>query len=109
MGLWIADAQDGLLGPGGRLCAQPLCLCACGAAVVCATPREARVFEAANSAAISRYPLPPRVRCMCALPGALYCLSGEADSLSLLCPLTGQLRLCTQAGCDPRDLALSPC
>ena len=109
MGLWIADEREGLLGPGGRLCGQPLCLCACGTTVVCATPREARVFDAADGSAVSRYPLPPGVRCMCALPGALYCLSGEADSVSLLCPLTGQLRLCVQAGCDPRDLALSPC
>ena len=109
MGLWVADERAGLAGPGGCLCGQPLCLCAYGDAVVCATPREARVFDAANGGDISRYPLPPGVRCMCALPDALYCLSSEADSVSLLCPLTGQLRLCAQAGCDPRDLALSPC
>lgn len=46
---------------------------------------------------------------MCALPGALYCLSSDADSISLLCPRTGRLLLCAQAGCYPRDLALSPC
>ena len=109
MSLWIADAREGRLSPAGeRLCAQPLCLCVCGGAVVCACPRCARVF-AADGSELGSYPLPPGVRCMQALPGALYCLSGEADSVSLLCPRTGQLRLCTQAGCDPRDLALSPC
>lgn len=111
MGLWVADEGRGLFYPhaGGALCASPLCLCACGNAVVCAQACQARVFAADTGAALGGYPLPPAVRCMCALPGALYCLSGEADSVSLLCPLTGQLRLCARAGCDPRDLALSPC
>ena len=110
MAVWIADAREGLLSPTGKkLCAQPLCLCVCGDAVVCACPRCARVFAAADGADLGSYPLPPGARCMQALPGALYCLSGEADSISLLCPRTGQLRLCAQAGCDPRDLALSPC
>lgn len=111
MGLWIADERQGLLRSGcaDALCAQPQGLCLCGDAVVCACPREAQVFGAETGAAVAAYPLPPGVRCMCALPGALYCLSGEADSVSLLCPLTGQLRLCAQAGCDPRDLTLSPC
>lgn len=110
MGLWIADERRGLFRPDrpAALCRQPQGLCLCGDAVVCACPREAQVFGAADGAAVAVYPLPPGVRCMCALPGALYCLSGEADSVSLLCPLTGQLRLCAQAGCDPRDLALSP-
>ena len=110
MGLWIADQSAGLkrLPGNGCLCPQPLCLCACGASVICAGPGEARVFASGDGSEMARYPLPPAVRRMCALPGALYCLSGEADSLSLLCPRTGQLRLCVQAGCDPRDLALSP-
>ena len=110
MGLWIADGGRGLVrqGTGESLCAQPQCLCLCGDAVVCACPCEARVFAAEDGRALAAYPLPPGVRCMCALPGALYCLSGEADSVSLLCPLTGRLRLCAQAGCDPRDLTLSP-
>ena len=111
MGLWVADENEGLICPfsAGPLCAQPLCLCACGTAVVCARAREAQVFAQDTGRLLAAYPLPPGVRCMCALPGALYCLSSEADSISLLCPLTGQLRLCAQAGCDPRDLCLSPC
>ena len=111
MGLWIADETEGLLGPCGpqRLCGEALCLCACGSTVVCARTREARVYAADTARELGAYPLPPGVRRMCALPDALYCLSSEADSVSLLCPRSGQLRLCAQAGCDPRDLALSPC
>ena len=111
MGLWIADETCGLLSPHADtpLCSGPLCLCACGNTVVCAQARQGRVFAADTGEALSSYPLPPAVRCMCSLPGALYCLSGEADSISLLCPMTGQLRLCARAGCDPRDLSLSPC
>lgn len=110
MGLWIADQGAGLICPPAQesLCAHPLCLCACGDTVVCASQGSAQVYSAGGES-LASYPLPPGVRCMLALPGALYCLSGEADSLSLLCPMTGQLRLCTQAGCDPRDLAISPC
>ena len=110
MGLWIADEERGLIAPGGRepLCPAPISLCVCGSAAVCAGMREARVFALDTARELAAYPLPPCTRRMCALPGALYCLSGEADSLSLLCPVTGQLRLCVRAGCDPRDLALSP-
>ena len=110
MGLWIADEERGLFGPGAGepLCAGPLGLCACGNALVCACMREARVFALDTGREVAAYPLPPCTRRMCALPGALYCLSGDGDSLSLLCPMTGQLRLCVRAGCDPRDLALSP-
>ena len=108
--MWIADEERGLLGPGGGepLCAAPLALCACGSALVCACMREARVYALDTGREVAAYPLPPCTRRMCALPGALYCLSGDGDSLSLLCPMTGQLRLCVRAGCDPRDLALSP-
>ena len=90
------------------LCARPLSLCACGSAVVCACAHGACVYAADTCAPLAEYPLPPAVRCMCALPGALYALSGEADSLSLFCPLTGRLRLCARVGCDPRDAQLSP-
>lgn len=110
MGLWIADARQGVLTPTGR-CAEPaapLCLCVCGSAVICAGQREARVFAAEGGPPVAAFALPPAARCMCALPGALYCLSGEADSVSVLCPRTGQLRLCARAGCDPRDMTLSP-
>ena len=111
MGLWIADENDGLLCPfaDGPLCGGPLCLCASGNTVICARTREAQVFAADTGRLLNCYPLPPGVRCMRALPDTLYCLSGEADSVSLLCPRSGQLRLCAQAGCEPRDLALSPC
>lgn len=113
MGLWIADENNGLLcltGSGRRnLCRAPLCLCASGNTVVCAQRNTARVFAIDTAQELADYPLPPEVRRMCALPGALYCLSAEADSVSLLCPLTGRLRLCVQAGCYPRDLCLSPC
>lgn len=110
MGLWIADEERGLLCPGTRepLCPAPQALCLCGNAAVCAGARGARVFALDTAREVAAYPLPPCPRRLCALPGALYCLSGEADSLSLLCPMTGQLRLCVRAGCDPRDLALSP-
>ena len=110
MGLWIADEERGLLCPfsSRTLCPQPLCLCACGSAVVCACLREGRVYAGDSGRELACYPLPPGVRCMCALPGALYCLSGEADSLSMLCPMTGQLLLCAGAGCDPRDMTMSP-
>lgn len=113
MGLWIADEKNGLLylsGGGERtLCRAPLCLCASGNTVVCAQRNTARVYAIDTAQEVTAYPLPPEVRRMCALPGALYCLSAEADSISLLCPLTGRLRLCAQAGCYPRDLCLSPC
>jgi len=67
------------------------------------------VYAADTARALMEYPLPPGVIRLCALPGALYCLSSEADSVSLLCPATGRLRLCAQAGCYPRDMQLSPC
>lgn len=113
MALWIADEGAGLIRSGAegerRLCAQPLSLCACGNTLVCAQAQQAAVYAADTGAALGRYPLPPGARRMCALPGALYCLSSDADSISLLCPRTGRLLLCAQAGCYPRDLALSPC
>lgn len=113
MALWIADEGAGLIRSSAdgerRLCAQPLSLCACGNTLVCAQAQQAAVYAADTGAALGRYPLPPGARRMCALPGALYCLSSDADSISLLCPRTGRLLLCAQAGCYPRDLALSPC
>ena len=113
MALWIADEGAGLIRSGAdgerRLCAQPLSPCACGNTLVCAQAQQAAVYAADTGAALGRYPLPPGARRMCALPGALYCLSSDADSISLLCPRTGRLLLCAQAGCYPRDLALSPC
>lgn len=109
MALWIADEGEGLLREGRTLCREPSALCACGNTVVCAQTQQATVFAADTGRELGRFPLPPGVSRMCALPGALYALSAEADSVSLLCPRTGQLRLCAQAGCYPRDLKLSPC
>lgn len=109
MGIWIADEREGLLRPGkAPVPCQPQCLCVCGDSVVCATAAGAVAFALEDGRELCRFPLPPGVRCLRALPGALYCLSGEADSVSLLCPRTGQLRLCARAGCDPRDLAFGP-
>lgn len=92
MALWIADEGAGLIRSGAegerRLCAQPLSLCACGNTLVCAQAQQAAVYAADTGAALGRYPLPPGARRMCALPGALYCLSSDADSISLLCPRT---------------------
>lgn len=109
MGVWIADEERGLLHDKGRVDISPTGLCACGNTVVCACAGAAHTFAADTGSALERFPLPPDTRKMCALPGALYCLSGEADSLSLLCPRTGRLRLCVCAGCYPRDVCLSPC
>ena len=111
MALWIADEERGLMhirGEAKNLCPQPLCLTICGDSVICAAREGARVY-APDAQEIARYPLPPGVCRLCALPGALYCLSNEADSVSLMCPVTGRLRLCAQAGCYPRDMKISPC
>lgn len=111
MALWIADEERGLMHIRDKeraLCPQPLCLTICGDSVICAAREGARVY-AQSAQELSSYPLPPGVCRMCALPGALYCLSSEADSVSLLCPATGRLRLCAQAGCYPRDMKISPC
>ena len=111
MALWIADAERGLMHiSSGEKCLTPQasCLTACGGSVICAASDAAQRY-APNAEKLSDYPLPPGVSRLCALPGALYCLSTEADSISLLCPDTGRLRLCAQAGCYPRDMQLSPC
>lgn len=111
MALWIADSERGLVYISRQqllLCPQPLCLTACGDSVICAAQDGAHVY-APDSLERCGYPLPPGVCRMCALPGALYCLSGEADSVSMLCPVTGRLRLCAQCGCYPRDMQISPC
>lgn len=113
MALWIADENGHLLRQSAegeeKLCALPLCLTACSDCVICAALDGAHVYAADTAAELRRYPLPPGVSRLCALPDALYALSSEADSVSLLCPQTGRLRLCTQAGCYPRDMLLSPC
>jgi len=111
MALWIADAERGLMHiskMSERLHPAALCLTVCGGLVICAAPDRALCF-APDARPTGEYPLPPGVCRMCALPGALYALSSEADSVSLLCPVTGRLRLCAQAGCYPRDMQLSPC
>ncbi len=111
MALWIADEERGLIYQSGgvkKLCPQPLCLTICGDSVICAAREGARVY-ACDAREIARYPLPPGVCRLCALPGALYCLSSEADSMSVLCPMTGRLRLCAHSGCYPRDMKISPC
>lgn len=109
MALWVADESAGLMFRGRTLCASPVALCACGDTVACAQMQQALLFSSDTGQELARFALPPGVCRMCALPGALYCVSAEADSLSLFCPRTGQLRLCAQAGCYPRDLQLSPC
>lgn len=111
MALWIADSERGLMykREGARwLCKQALCLTICGDRVICAAHDGAHVY-APDAQALGQYPLPPGVCRMCALPDALYALSSEADSVSLLCPQTGRLRLCAQCGCYPRDMQLSAC
>lgn len=111
MALWIADEERGLVYISKEtktLCPQPQCLTICGDRVICAAREGARVY-APDAQELSRYPLPPGVCRMCALPGELYVLSSEADSVSLLCPITGRLRLCARAGCYPRDMKISPC
>lgn len=111
MALWIADEERGLMHISREtrmLCPQALCLTICGDSVICAARESARAY-APDAQEIACYPLPPGVCRMCALPGALYCLSSEADSVSLLCPVTGRLRLCAQSGCYPRDMKISPC
>ena len=111
MALWIADEERGLMhirGDTKNLCPQPLCLTVCGDSVICAAREGARVYTP-DAQEIARYPLPPGVCRLCALPGALYCLSSDADSVSALCPVTGRLRLCAQCGCYPRDMKISPC
>jgi len=111
MALWIADAEKGLMHISGSekcLFPQALCLAVCGDSVICASPQAAQRYTP-KAERLSEYPLPPGVTRLCALPGSLYCLSTEADSVSLLCPVTGRLRLCAQAGCYPRDMQLSPC
>lgn len=113
MKMWIADESTGLLfyshGTVRKVCSQPLGLCLCASMLICAQPQQALACAADSGNVLASYPLPPNTRRMCALPDALYCLSGDADSISLLCPRTGRLRLCAQAGCYPRDVALSPC
>ncbi|MBR5230683.1 MAG: hypothetical protein IKW00_00350 [Clostridia bacterium] len=111
MALWIADAEKGLMYINSgekRLSPQTNCLTVCGDSVICAVSDMAQRY-APNTEKLSEYSLPPGVSRLCALPGSLYCLSTEADSVSLLCPVTGRLRLCAQAGCYPRDMQLSPC
>lgn len=111
MALWIADSERGLVymrESARLLCRQAQCLTVCGDRVICAAHDSARVFTPEGQL-IGQYPLPPGTCRMCALPDALYVLSSEADSVSLLCPMTGRLRLCAQAGCYPRDMRLSPC
>lgn len=112
MALWVAQEGGALIRRDAdgdrRLCDNPLCLCACGDSVVCACPNGAYVYAQRDARELARYPLPPGAVRLCSLPGALYCLSGEADSVSLLCPATGRLRVCAQAGCYPRDMRLSP-
>ena len=113
MALWIADEGEGLVrlekNQKQTLCRQPSCLTVCGDSVVCAAADGAHVYAADNAQLLQQYPLPPGVIRLCALPGSVYALSSEADSVSLLCPVTGRLRLCAQAGCYPRDMLLSPC
>lgn len=113
MALWIADEEDCLVRRTGskaeQLCKQPVCLTVSGSSVICAAGSDAHVYAADTAQKLHEYPLPPGVIRLCALPDALYVLSSEADSVSLLCPATGTLRLCAQAGCYPRDMQLSPC
>lgn len=111
MALWIADSERGLMyvkESTRRLCTQALCLTVCGDRVICAAQDGAHVFSP-SAQGLGGYPLPPGTCRMCALPDALYALSSEADSVSLVCPMTGRLRLCARAGCYPRDMQLSPC
>lgn len=111
MALWIADEERGLMHISREMqniCPQPLCLTICGDSVICAAREGARVY-ARDARELACYPLPPGVCRMCALPGALYCLSGDADSVNLLCPATGRLRLCARAGCYPQDMKISSC
>lgn len=111
MALWIADSERALTRlkeDVQTLCAQGTCLTACGDSVICAAQDGAHVYTAAGEE-IAAYPLPPGICRLCALPDALYALSSEADSVSLLCPRTGRLRLCARAGCYPRDMMLSRC
>lgn len=111
MALWIADPQSGLMHVSKtprRLYPEAQCLTVCGSCLICAARGTAFSFTP-TAQQTGEYPLPPGVCRMCALPGALYALSSEADSVSLLCPVTGRLRLCAQAGCYPRDMQLSPC
>ena len=111
MALWIADSERGLMhirSQAQPLCPQAQCLTVCGDCIICAAQEGAHVFSP-DAQLIGQYPLPPGVCRLCALPGALYALSSEADSVSLLCPQTGRLRLCTQCGCYPRDMHISPC
>ena len=108
MALWIADSEQNLTCDAQKLCRGAQCLTICGDSVICAAQDGAHAY-AAGGREICAYPLPPGVCRLCALPGALYALSGEADSVSVMCPHTGRLRLCARAGCYPRDMELSPC
>ena len=113
MALWVADEETGLVRQDQNkiqtLCRAPSCMTVCGDSVICSAADGAHVYAADTAQKLQQYPLPPGVIRLCALPGSLYALSSEADSVSLLCPATGRLRLCAQAGCYPRDMALSPC
>lgn len=113
MALWVADEGEYLVRQEKTkkqtLCRQPSCLTVCGDSVICAAADGAHVYAADDAQLLQQYPLPPGVTRLCALPGSLYALSSEADSVSLLCPATGRLRLCAQTGCYPRDMLLSPC
>ncbi len=110
---WIADAARGLaVVPSAKNapdCPSPEALCAYRGRVWCACGAKGALFDAGTRRALRECPFPPAVVRMEALPGALYALSGDADSVSRLCPETGQLRLCASAGCYPRDMCLSPC
>ena len=108
MALWIADSEQNLTCDAQKLCRGAQCLTICGDSVICAAQDGAHAY-AAGGREICAYPLPPGVCRLCALPGALYALSSEADSVSVMCPHTGRLRLCARAGCYPRDMELSPC
>ncbi len=117
--IWVADAGAGtvtaydartLAVTGAQDVPGAGALCAWRGDVLCATQAEECIvrLDGASMEIVQRMPVGPGIRAIRAAPDerTLYALSSDADSLMMIDGTTGALLMLTDAGVQPRDLAL---
>ena len=113
MRLWVADGEKGLMRGDGNNGFQRIgppgeALCAWGGLVYCAGNGQCACYDAKTGAVLFSVAVPGGVCALAMLNEWLCALSADADSVTALCPRTGQILCCAPAGMYPRDLAVHP-
>lgn len=112
MGLWVADAEKGLMlldengcrrvGPPGEA------LCRAGEKIWCAGAGHCHCYAEQTGECCCEMALPTGICAMAAMKNQVYALSSDADSVTAFSADTGEIRCCTPAGVYPRDLCAHP-